>query len=194
LAVYLAKGERRRTLRNVGWAFIVGGLVLLVARRLAGQAVVDALSTPSSHDASHRAWLIGTSILAQIGWAAILYGVVVVLATAFAGPAGAATAVRRRTAPVLNEHAGAAWAAVGCVYLLLVLWGPTHALRVAWGIALLAVLLAAGLVALRRQTLREFPGTAGVTQPVARQVTQAPPPAGAGEPQPPATVAHDNER
>jgi RsiW-degrading membrane proteinase PrsW (M82 family) len=74
LAVYLARGQRRQTLRNVGWAFIFGGLVILVARRLAGQAVVDALTTPSSHDASHRAWLIGTSILSQIGWAAILYG------------------------------------------------------------------------------------------------------------------------
>jgi hypothetical protein len=112
-----------------------------------------------------------------------------VAAAAFAGPTGAATAVRRRAAPVLNGHAGVAWAAVGCVYLLLLLWGPTHALRVAWGIALLAALLAAGLVALRRQTLREFPSTPGVAAPV---VTQAPPPGGAGEPQKPAAVAHDN--
>jgi hypothetical protein len=42
-------------------------------------------------------------------------------------------------------------------YLLLVLWGPTHALRVWWGILLLAALLAIGIVALRRQTRAEFP-------------------------------------
>ena len=40
LAVYLATGERRRTLRNVGWALILVGLTVLVARRLAGEYAV----------------------------------------------------------------------------------------------------------------------------------------------------------
>ena len=57
LAVYLARGERRETLRNVGFAFILAGLVVLVVRRLAGQYVIDALTTPSSEDASRRAWV-----------------------------------------------------------------------------------------------------------------------------------------
>ena len=37
------------------------------------------------------------------------------------------------------------------------LWGGTHALRTWWGILLLAGLIALGVVALRRQTLQEFP-------------------------------------
>ena len=69
----------------------------------------------------------------------------------------AATAVRRGMAPVLNERPGLAWTAVGCIFLLLILWGATHALRVAWGIALLGALIAAGVVASRRETRREFP-------------------------------------
>ena len=58
---------------------------------------------------------------------------------------------------MLNERPGIAWAAVGAVFLLLVLWGGTHALRTWWGIVLLGALLAIGVVALRHQTLREFP-------------------------------------
>jgi hypothetical protein len=42
-------------------------------------------------------------------------------------------------------------------FLLLVLWGGTHALRTWWGILLLGGLIALGIVALRRQTLREYP-------------------------------------
>ena len=59
---------------------------------------------------------------------------------------------------MLNERPGIAWAAVGAVFLLLVLWGGTHALRTWWGIVLLGALIAIGVVALRYQTMREFPG------------------------------------
>jgi hypothetical protein len=48
LAVYLAAGKRRRTLRNVGWALVLVGLVVLVARRLAGDHAVNALTSPPS--------------------------------------------------------------------------------------------------------------------------------------------------
>ncbi len=167
LAVYLAPGERRPTLRNVGWALMVVGLVLLVARRFAGRYVIDALTNPSSENAGREAWLIGSSILAEIGWAAIIYGAVVVVGSVFAGPTKPATSVRRSVAPVLNEQPAITWAIAGGAFLLLALWGPTHALRVAWGIALLGALLAAGIAAIRHQTLREFPGLAA--QPPIRQ-------------------------
>jgi hypothetical protein len=64
---------------------------------------------------------------------------------------------RQRLAPVLNERQGIVWGGVGFVYLLLILWGGTHALRTWWGILLLAGLIAIGVFALRRQTLAEFP-------------------------------------
>ena len=51
-----------------------------------------------------------------------------------------------------------AWLMFFCWFvMLLVLWGPTHALRTWWGILLLGGLLAIGVVALRAQTLNEFP-------------------------------------
>ena len=154
---------------------------MLITRRLAGNYAIDALTSPSSEDSGKRVWLISTSILAQIGWAAVLYGAVIVLGAVLAGPHATAIAVRRRIAPVLNESPVVAWGAVAIVYLGLVAWGPTHALRTWWGIALLGALLAAGIVALRHQTLREFrdvevPGTDG---PVTARVTGPPP---VGEP------------
>jgi hypothetical protein len=179
LAVYLAAGERRRTVRNVGWALVLVGLVVLVARRLTGEYAVNALTSPQSQDAGKRAWLIGSSILGQIGVAAILYGVVVVLGAVLAGPTIRATAARRWTAPVLHDRAGFVWGIVAAAYLLLVLWGPTHALRTLWGIVLLGALLAAGVVALRRQTLREFSDAA--LQPPAARVDETATPVPAGD-------------
>jgi hypothetical protein len=155
LAIFLARGARRETLRNVGCAFVLVGLSILIVRRLAGNYAVDALTEPASQGSGERVWLISTSILAQIGWAAVLYGVVMALGAMLAGPHAAAIAVRRRIAPILNERPGIAWSSVAVVYLALIAWGPTHALRTLWGIALLAALIAGGIVALRHQTLRE---------------------------------------
>jgi hypothetical protein len=155
LAIYLAHGARRETLRNIGYAMVLVGLIVLVVRRVGGNVAVDALATPSSRDAGHRAWLIGTEILGDIGWAVILYGGIALLGALLAGPSEPAMAVRRRIAPVLNDRPGIAWAIVGFVFLLAIIWGGTHALRTAWGIALLGALLAAGVLAFRHQTLRE---------------------------------------
>jgi len=176
LAIYLARGARRATLRDVGCAFVLVGLSVLVVRRLAGNYAVDALTTPGSEGSGKRVWLIGTSILAQIGWAAVLYGAIMVLSAVLAGPHRAAVAVRGRIAPVLNDRPAIAWAAVATVYLALVAWGPTHALRTWWGIALLAALIAAGLVALRHQTLREMRDVevAGADGQVAARVSGPP--------------------
>jgi uncharacterized membrane protein YeiB len=46
---------------------------------------------------------------------------------------------------------------VGFAYLLVLLWGPTPALRAAWGIVIFALLAVLGVELLRRQTAREFP-------------------------------------
>ena len=173
LAVYLAVGERRRTLRDVGWALVLVGIAVLVARRGAGSYAVDALTEPASREAGERTWLIGSSILGQIGQASILYGVVIVAGAVLAGPTTLATSARRRLAPALEHQPGLAWAVVGCAYLLLVLWGPTQALRTVWGVVLLGLLLAAGVAALRRETLRE--AAEGPQQQPAVRVSQAAP-------------------
>jgi hypothetical protein len=166
VAIYLARGARRATLRNSGIGLALVGLLVLVLRHLLGNYVTGALASPNYQPATHRLWLIGTSILGQIGAAALLYGLVAALGAILAGPSEPATWLRRKFAPILNERPEIAWTAVGFVYLLLVLWGGTHALRTWWGILLLGGLIAAGVVALRRETLKEFPQTTAA-QPAA---------------------------
>lgn len=175
LAIYLARGARRATLRNAGLGLALAGLVVLVIRTLLGNYIVDSLSTPGYQPATHRLWLIGTSILGQIGAAAVLYGAIAALAAVFAGPTAPAVWLRQRTAPTLNERQGIAWGTVGFVFVLAILWGGTHALRTWWGILLLGGLIALGVVALRRQTLQEFPTTlaAAPASPPASEVPTA---------------------
>src|SRR3954451_1450912 len=157
LAIYLARGRRRETLRNVGFAFIIVGLLVLVVRRWLGNYTIEQLTSPAYRPSVRDVWLISTSILGQIGAASILYGLFAVGGALLAGPTRAAVALRRLVAPVLNHQPAIAAAAVGTLYLLLVLWGPTHALRKWWGILFFAALLAAGTYVLRRQTLAESP-------------------------------------
>lgn len=160
LAIYLARGSRRAILRDEGIAFALVGLLVLIVRRLLGNYIVSSLAHPGYQPATHRLWLIGTAILGQIGAACVLYGVIAALAAVFAGPTAPAVWLRERLAPVLNERQEIVWGAVGFIYLLAILWGGTHALRTWWGILLLAGLIAIGVFALRRQTLREFPSGA----------------------------------
>src|SRR5262249_11436799 len=68
LAVYLARGARRVALARVGWAFVIVGAVVLVARHLLGNYVIHALTTENSRDAGTAVWAIGTSILGDIAW------------------------------------------------------------------------------------------------------------------------------
>ena len=129
-AVYVARGQRRETLRSIGVALAIVGVLLLVVRRLAGNWIVDTLTSaetvrvPAGH-----AWLIGTDLLAGIAWTAIAYGVVLLVAAWLAGPTRPATWVRRELAPSFPERAGAVYAVAGTLYLLVVLWGPTPAFR-----------------------------------------------------------------
>jgi hypothetical protein len=156
VAVYLARGGRRVALRGIGWILIAEGLLLLIVRRVAGNYVTNGLAPPEYRHMTHTVWLISTSILGQLGGALVLYGLVVVAGMLLAGDTRPARAVRRFIAPVLNDHQGYAWGALGFVWLLAILWGGTHALRTWWGILLIGGLLALGLEALRRQTLVEF--------------------------------------
>jgi hypothetical protein len=157
LAIYLARGHRRATLRNAGFGLVLVGLLVLVIRTLLGNYIVDQLASPGYTVATHHLWLIGTSILGQIGAATLLYGAIAVVGAVYAGPTSIAVRLRRSLAPTMNEHQGIVWGAVGFVYLLAILWGGTHALRTWWGILLLGALIAVGVAALRAQSLAEFP-------------------------------------
>ena len=163
VAVYLAEGRRRETLRNVGITLVIVGGLLLVIRNLAGDWIVDALSDGESiRDAASNAWLIGTDLLSGIAWTAIAYGVIIILAAVLAGPARWAVSLRQRLAPTLRDRPGLVYAIVGGLYLLVVAWGPTPAFRQPWSILVFAALTGLGVEAFRRLTLGE---TSAVARP-----------------------------
>ena len=157
LAVYLARGRRRRTLRTTGWCFVLIGAALLLIRRVAGDAVVNGLvKIPSNKPAAHQVWNIGTSLLRDIAVAMIAYGIVIVASAWLAGPTRPATEIRKALAPSLRDSPAVAYSTVGGLLVLLVLIGPTPAFRNIVWILLFAVLLAYGVTMLRRQTALEF--------------------------------------
>jgi hypothetical protein len=161
LAIWLAKGWRREALRGVGWCFVAIGILALLVRRVAGNAVVDGLvQADSVKSPVHQVWQIGTSLLYAIAIAMIIYGLVIVVAAWLAGSTRWAIAVRRRLAPTLAERPAMVYGAVGFAYLLVLAWGPTPALRNLIPIVLIGILLVIGVAALRRQTAAEFPAVA----------------------------------
>lgn len=157
LAVYLARGWRREAIRAWGVSWIVIGLLVLVARSLAGTAVVDSLaSTESVKPAVSAVWDIGTSLLRDGGIAMLSYGIVIFLAAVLAGPLAIAQRARRFLAPLLRERPSA-YAAVAVIVMLLLWWSPTEGFRRLLPSLVLFGLLIAGVEALRRQTNREYP-------------------------------------
>jgi hypothetical protein len=157
LALYFAAGARRAALRDIGWSIVVVGVLVLVVRHVLGNYVVHALTTAETQPAGIRVWAIATGILNDIGWAAFAYGLAIVAGAFLAGPTRVATAMRSWIAPVLNLRPAIAAGIVALAYILLIAWGPTHALRTPIGILLFAGLVALGVYILRRQTLAEFP-------------------------------------
>ena len=101
-------------------------------------------------------WSIGTELLVDIASATIAYGVIMIVAAWLAGPTRPATAVRRVIAPYLREPA-IAYGVLVVAVAGLVWWAPTPAWRNAILAGILIALLAAGVEALRRQVIREFP-------------------------------------
>jgi len=158
LAVWLSKGRRQQALRTTGWCFVAVGLVVLLARRLLGNDIVDSLvKNPVNKPAAHDVWTIGTTLLYDIGAALVVYGLVFVVAAWLVGHTRPAMAVRRALAPTLRTRPAVAYVTVFLALLLLVVWGPTPATRQVPYIIGIAVLLVLGVESLRRQTAREFP-------------------------------------
>ncbi len=159
LAVYVAKGRRRETLRAVGIGLAIVGILVLVVRGLAGTFVTDALAqTAASEPAAESAWTIATELLSSIAASAIVTGIMLVLAAWIGGPTKVAIGLRRAAAPYLREKIAISYGVVAAILLLFIVWAPTINFRSPINWLLYAVLLVIGVEVLRRETAREFPG------------------------------------
>ena len=157
LAVFLAGAWRREALRAAGFGLVFAGAVALVARSLAGDALVDSLaSTEAVKPAISSTWDIATSLMVEAASAAIMYGVVLIFSAWLGGTTRLATGTRRLLAPYLREPA-IAYSGLAVIVLILLAWAPTPAFHRLIPTLILIALLAFGVEVLRRKTAREFP-------------------------------------
>jgi len=143
--------------RACGISFIGVGIVVLVARGIAGSIVVDTLAkTDAVRPAVSAVWSIGTSLLWGEGAAMIGYGVVILIGAWLAGKTAPAREFRREITPVLGERRWG-YAALAVIVLLVFWWNPTEGTSRLLPSLVLVALLIAGYEALRYQALRDYP-------------------------------------
>ena len=157
LAIYLAEGWRREALRSIGFAFIVVGVLVLVVRKLTGDAVESSLgSTESVKPAIADTWSIATDLLSAQGGAMIFYGLFILIGAWLSGPMGFARTARRAIAPIL-ENRFIAYSALALILLLLFLWSPTPGFSRLPTALLLIALAIVGIEFLRHRAVTDFP-------------------------------------
>jgi hypothetical protein len=158
-AIGLARGHRRRTLISVGFAILIAGVLVLLAREtLKSQVPASLVKDTSIRPATSAVVLIGTSMLSEIAGEFVIVGAVVIGAAWLAGPARAALVTRRAVAPFLRDHPGPTFGIVVTVMALIFIWRPIPATGTLAGVIVFMPLSLLALILLRRQTVAEFPG------------------------------------
>jgi hypothetical protein len=158
LAVFLARGRRRRALMIVGIAIVAAGLVVLAARRIVESGVTNSLvKNEINKPAATAVVSIATSMLSEIAEAFLFVGIPLIAAAWFAGPTRLAVRMRQAIAPFLRDHPEATFGIVAGVLLLIFIWGPIPATHRPAGIIVFTVLAMFGTAVLRQQTAQEFP-------------------------------------
>jgi hypothetical protein len=159
LAVFLARGNRRRTLMWTGWSLVLSGLLVLVGRKVGQGQLVSAITHDASIEpAANDAYSVATSLMVQVASAVIIVGVPVILAAMLAGPARWAVAVRRFLAPHFRERPALAYWITAALLALVFIWGPIPATRNPLEMLLFTILAFVGTHILRGQIAQEFPG------------------------------------
>jgi hypothetical protein len=159
LAIFLAQDRRREALMRVGFAIVVAGLIVFLARKLAVSVVTNSVvKNDSVRPAAHAVLQIATAMLSEIAGAFVVVGVPLIVAAWFAGPSRWATRARSKIAPLMREHPLWAFGAVALVLVLIFIWGPIPATHRPAGIIVFTVLALVGTEVLRRQIERESAG------------------------------------
>jgi hypothetical protein len=141
--------------RYVGVAFVLVGVLTLLARSLLEEFVVGGLTSTAAAEAPVRAtWEIATATLRADAISVIGYGVVILLGAWLAGQSALATSIRRVATPYLRQ-AHVAYLGLATAVALLFWWNPTVDTRRLMPSLILIGLLVLGVEMLRRQVIRE---------------------------------------
>jgi hypothetical protein len=160
LALWLAGQRRRPTVRAIGFAVFLSGVLGLVAVNVVGWYLVGELATDNeSHQAGESAWSILTELLRASFRLQLVLGLLFLLAAWIAGPGPRAVGVRRTLAPALARRRYA-YGALAVVVLFLLLSGNVDDFATLLTDLVVVALVAGWIEWMRRQTLREFPDAA----------------------------------
>jgi hypothetical protein len=158
LAMFLSRGERRRTLVLVGSSLVLAGLVVILGRKIGQGQLVSAITHDASIEpAANDAYSVATSLLVQVASASIIIGIPVIFSGWLAGGTRWAIAVRRFLAPHFRTHPGLAYGIVAALLALVFIWGPIPATRNPFEMLIFTILAFVGAYVFREQTAREFP-------------------------------------
>lgn len=157
LAVWLARGRRRLTLRNVGWSVIIVGILLITLRRLTGDYIDSIITNDQYSVAGKIIYGILSELLFDTAWVLITWGMVIVAGMLIIGPSRIAVWARRTVAPLLNAEPLIFWISAAVLYLLVLFFVPSPALRLWWSVIIIGIVVSLGLEFLRRRSIVEFP-------------------------------------
>src|SRR5436190_17265904 len=159
LAFYLASRRRWVVVLAYGLGLVAAGLAAIAVRSALKGLFVDSLAqTDAANTPAEHAWDIGTALLQSIATTVVIYGILFVVAAFLASPSGYAAGIRRAVAPALRDRREVVWSIFGAGALFGLIAWPPNGLRQLVLTLLLIALAGAGLEALRRKTLVEFPG------------------------------------
>jgi hypothetical protein len=156
VAIYIAFGQRMRTLAWTGLSLAFVGLVLLIVRRYVGDWITGSLvKTESNRPAVSQVWLVETSLMRDLALALIVYGIFAIAAAWLGGHGVRAVELRRRLTPTFRKHAVGVYGGGVLLFLLWLAFGPSAGSRRIGGELVLAILFFAGLTFWRRQMIAE---------------------------------------
>jgi putative oligomerization/nucleic acid binding protein len=158
LAIYLSRDGRWVTVLYSGIGLIAAGLLVIVARHVAGGIVVDQLvKTQSVKPAAEATWSIGTSLMVSIASTVIVVGILFAVAGWIASPNTSARSTRRFLAPALRDWTAFIYAGLAVLVCIYFLGSATQGLRTFLTTLIIAGMAAFGIHELRKQTEEEFP-------------------------------------
>jgi hypothetical protein len=158
-AMYLTRGGRWVTVLFSGIGLIVAGVLVIIARHVAGGIVVDQLVKQDNiKPAAEAAWGIGTSLMVSIAVTIIVVGVFFAAAGWLSSPTGAARSVRRVVAPALSDWMAWVYTGLGILVAIYLLSASGIGLRSLLTVLVVAGMATFGLHELSKQTAEEFPG------------------------------------
>jgi hypothetical protein len=158
IAIAIVPGRRRRALLGAALGIAAAGLLLMVVRSIAGDQLTNSLASTAAVEPTVQAtWSIATKLLGQMALNTFLFGLVLLVAVWLGGHTRPAVALRRAAAPALRDRPEVAWGALGVALILVLAIVDIPATRQPYGVLVIVALGCVGLLALRRQTAREFP-------------------------------------